>query len=486
MISYIVNRASTIPWVLLIVIGIYTLGSSFVEIKQSLLVTNDSIAYHDLTRGLIAGAITLAALCYLLCSLITKDPSYRHLGGYSLTSLAVILLTANWLQPAVIVEGSWQQTWLPASAALMLYLYAQHSRYSLKSDSVVPNYLFCTLLNWPLLLVTAALLLIPTNIAWLVVGAISLLSGVVISAFLLKLTYLKNKPACGLLFSMLWLLSCLVMALLNYHGIVTAGISNSSMIQLGLVGQLLALYLISYRRFSQQYQGLLTAKSQAQATISTQAEQLNLEQQQSEALQLDLEAVVSERTFELNMTLRELQETNRRLEEQSTIDALTGVKNRKFFNLRYAAEQLLSRRQQTPLSLLLLDADHFKRVNDNYGHIAGDQVLIEICLRATRVLKRPSDNVCRYGGEEFAVLLPNTDSLGAEKVAQAICQEIAATPIAADSNQLEITVSIGVSTTIVAPTLHPDALLAAADKALYLAKNAGRNQVAIAESIDNN
>jgi len=192
---------------------------------------------------------------------------------------------------------------------------------------------------------------------------------------------------------------------------------------------------------------------------------------------LNLEALVNERTFELNVTLRELQETNRQLEEQATNDALTGVKNRNFFDQRLQAEYRLSRRQHTPISLLLLDADKFKNVNDSYGHLTGDKVLIEISKIASRVLKRPNDYVCRYGGEEFAILLSNTDEKGAVKVAEVIRQQIANTAIKSDEITINVSVSIGVSTLMINSETADDQLFDQADKALYHAKESGRNNV---------
>lgn len=197
----------------------------------------------------------------------------------------------------------------------------------------------------------------------------------------------------------------------------------------------------------------------------------------NEQEQLDMEALVDDRTFELNVTLRELQETNRKLQEQATNDALTGVKNRKFFDERLKAEYRLSRRQHTPVSLLVLDADKFKLVNDNYGHLVGDEVLIAIAKIASGLLKRPNDYVCRYGGEEFAILLSNTDEKGAFKIAELIRQHIADKNIQTESVELKVTVSIGISTLMIDENISNSQLFDQADKALYYAKNSGRNIV---------
>ena len=118
----------------------------------------------------------------------------------------------------------------------------------------------------------------------------------------------------------------------------------------------------------------------------------------------ELEVKIQERTFELEVTLRELEEKNRELEEKNTQDALTGIRNRRFFDKKYLAEGRRSRREQTELSLVMLDIDHFKAVNDNHGHLAGDDVIKFVGQTIADLLKRPSDEGCRYGGEEFALI----------------------------------------------------------------------------------
>ena len=231
------------------------------------------------------------------------------------------------------------------------------------------------------------------------------------------------------------------------------------------------------RRFIELNESDLAHKSKQ--LIESQTDYQELEEILGEAReeQASMEALFDERTFELNVTLRELQETNRQLEEQATNDALTGVKNRKFFDQRLQAEYRLSRRQHTPLSLLLLDADKFKLVNDNHGHLTGDQVLIEISKIASGVLKRPNDYVCRYGGEEFAILLSNTEQKGAEKVAEVIRQRIAETTVKTENIDLQVTVSIGISTLFIEPETPDSQLFEQADQALYFAKESGRNTV---------
>lgn len=159
-------------------------------------------------------------------------------------------------------------------------------------------------------------------------------------------------------------------------------------------------------------------------------------------------------------------------------DALTGLANRRAALDRLASEVARARRLHQPLSLMMLDLDHFKVVNDTWGHSLGDLVLIE----AARILReelRGEDLGVRYGGEEFLAILPGTDSSAAQHVAERIRRRTAAASIPADEGgPIRVTISIGVAA--LTPNDSVDTLIARADAALYQAKDQGRNQVALA------
>jgi len=173
-----------------------------------------------------------------------------------------------------------------------------------------------------------------------------------------------------------------------------------------------------------------------------------------------------------------------RLRLAGLTDSLTGLYNRRHLQHRLEQEVTRAQRYAQPLSCLFVDADHFKGINDRYGHAAGDQVLTALAQRL-RARLRTSDLPTRYGGEEFAVLLPQTDGRSAETLAWEICRGIGAEPIPLDDGQqLQVTVSIGVAALDAAATeparVAGEALLEAADEALYRAKQAGRNRVVCA------
>ena len=166
------------------------------------------------------------------------------------------------------------------------------------------------------------------------------------------------------------------------------------------------------------------------------------------------------------------------IERLSMTDQLTNIPNRRSFDERLRLEWKLASREQTQISLLMMDIDNFKVVNDTYGHQQGDIVLQTVARIFPASFKRPSDFAARWGGEEFIVLLPNTPLEGALDVAEKIRKDIEGIEILyTDGSYIKITVSIGVCTQV--PTIDSslDAFLSNVDKALYKAKNDGRNRV---------
>ena len=161
-------------------------------------------------------------------------------------------------------------------------------------------------------------------------------------------------------------------------------------------------------------------------------------------------------------------------------DALTGVANRRALMLALERELALAARQRTPLALLMLDIDHFKKVNDQYGHLAGDHVLRHV-VGVLAQSQRAQDLLGRYGGEEFMLLLPGTDVAGAQQLAQQLRQAVQAAPADWVGQQIAVTVSVGIAAVRAGQSRNWETLLQAADQALYRAKDNGRNRVELAE-----
>jgi len=165
------------------------------------------------------------------------------------------------------------------------------------------------------------------------------------------------------------------------------------------------------------------------------------------------------------------------LEELALTDVLTGVPNRRKFNEAMRSDWKLAVRDRKPISLLMIDIDEFKRFNDHYGHPEGDKCLIAVAKTLKQTIERPIDMVARIGGEEFVILLPDTDLSGAEFIANKVRQSIHALNFPHSKSRVcdFITLSIGVSCT--KPVFEEDAnkLIDAADKALYKAKHDGKD-----------
>lgn len=188
-----------------------------------------------------------------------------------------------------------------------------------------------------------------------------------------------------------------------------------------------------------------------------------------------LEQRVKERTTELEVV-------NKKLAELSTTDALTGIRNRRYFDQMLEREFNRARREREQLSILMLDIDLFKRVNDDYGHQVGDDALRKVAQVLRKVIHRTTDLIARYGGEEFAIVLPNTDVKGAYLVAEKVRLLIADEQLDADGIPFSITVSIGLMGDEPSRGDSADYWLKEADDALYKAKDLGRNRVELAES----
>lgn len=173
-----------------------------------------------------------------------------------------------------------------------------------------------------------------------------------------------------------------------------------------------------------------------------------------------------------------LTQTNERLSILASVDGLTGIANRRSLDERFSDEWRRSMRVQSPLALLMIDLDHFKDFNDLYGHDAGDRCLKAVAATLREHVRRPQDLVGRFGGEEFAILLPHTPISDAFDLAERVRQAVFDLEIRHDkSSHTRVTVSVGCSAAIPVAGAEPKELLRAADAALYQAKKVGRNRV---------
>lgn len=180
-------------------------------------------------------------------------------------------------------------------------------------------------------------------------------------------------------------------------------------------------------------------------------------------------------------THAELKKHRDYIESQNLSDGLTGIPNRRRFDEYLKSIWDLGQRENSILSLILMDIDHFKKFNDNYGHIAGDECLKKVAQTLQATLRRKIDLIARYGGEEFVCVLPSTDLEGAAVIAEKFRQSIISIKIPHEfSSACEyISISAGVASIIPAGYIKPSDIIKAADEALYISKKNGRNRISV-------
>ena len=226
--------------------------------------------------------------------------------------------------------------------------------------------------------------------------------------------------------------------------------------------------LLYIEKLQEEFEGLKQEKIDLEMMLETAKKQVIL-----------VESQLHKEVLERQKAEAYLYQANQKLEQLSLVDSLTQVANRRRFD-NYLLEQWQTAKQEnTPISLIICDIDHFKLYNDTYSHPIGDYCLRQIALTIDDVLERPTDLIARYGGEEFAVILPRTDEEEARKIAEKIRLTVKNLQIAHHKSPIEkyVTLSIGVFTMIPTPECSPELLIVLTDQALYQAKAQGRDQV---------
>ena len=198
----------------------------------------------------------------------------------------------------------------------------------------------------------------------------------------------------------------------------------------------------------------------------------------------NLESEVLERTRDLHEAMGQLERVNHQLSRQSREDGLTRALNRRAFDEMLHVEWNRAQRARSPIALIVGDIDFFKSINEVYGHLSGDDCLRFVSATLQSVLNRPGDNVFRFGGEEFAILLPDTDLEGALLVAERMRQSISRQNLDLDGNQKQVTMSFGVASAVPTHATTAESLIFGADQAVFRAKEKGRNCVEPTYSID--
>ncbi len=209
--------------------------------------------------------------------------------------------------------------------------------------------------------------------------------------------------------------------------------------------------------------------------LHRQTEMLEMQEKANQ----ELEENVRKRTLELASVAADLERANEELAHSNRIDGLTEIYNRGHFDDVFQQEITRSVRNGSPMALILIDIDHFKSINDTYGHVVGDKCLKLIAKTLSHSVTRASDLLARYGGEEFAVILPDTSEANARIVAEKIRVSIESLAFICDGKQVPLSVSVGVAGRAMVEGDSPERFIAAVDESLYRAKNNGRNRVEV-------
>lgn len=237
------------------------------------------------------------------------------------------------------------------------------------------------------------------------------------------------------------------------------------------IGSVIEIILLSFALAERLYDAMQRRFMAEDESIIIKEELIQTQQKQNQIL----ESEVAARTQDLEAALNKVNILNNELSDLSTMDQVTGVRNRRYFDDMLKKEFRRAFRNHSNISLIMLDLDHFKLVNDTHGHLAGDLCLKTIANAIYNIVKRPPDLVCRYGGEELAIILPETDLKGAMIIAERIRHQIESLQIKFSGEIISVTASLGVSSFIPNSNKTPNLLIELADNALYQAKNEGRN-----------
>ena len=267
----------------------------------------------------------------------------------------------------------------------------------------------------------------------------------------------------------------IVITFMNDMLYVANVLHTGHLISLGLLIFILTQAFLISIRFSKAYTTIELQRTKLERTNTAyQAEIESRKSAEQEVLQHkdNLEELVEDRTAELQIA-------NKRLEELSRVDGLTGIANRRRLDEELDREWKRMLREKRPLSVVLCDIDHFKLYNDTYGPGGGDECLIRVANAIKDSVNRPGDLTARYGGEEFCLVLPETSGMGALQIAELVRKNVYELHMEHKSSPMAevVTLSLGVATLIPDIGSHPSVLLEAADRALYQAKGNGRNRV---------
>ncbi len=440
---------------------------------------------EKLAQGMVIGALMVMVLYNLFVYFGTRDKNYLYyiffVVSYLLFQYSLTGYTYAYLWPKSVW---WNSVALPVficttemSVALFSHSFLRIKGYSVWAHQVLRIFIAVTGIMALLSLV------VPYNMAIRIGAALAIPT----AAFCLGLGYWRWWHGDGFarLFCVAWTsaLAGVMVLTAGKFGVIPTNFWTENAGQIGILGLVVLLSITLVDRINHDRASRIKAQTAAlDFERSARASERAMIAASAEANR-KLEQRVQERTTDLNATLDKLQEANGQLQRLSMTDGLTQISNRASFDIALATEFKRAQRQKSYLTLMMIDVDHFKGVNDTYGHLTGDACLQALARVLASHVKRPGDMAARYGGEEFAVMMASTQPDDAMVLAQKIRTAIECIEIGYESLTLKITASFGVVCMVPSGEVTSQQLVAAADKALYQAKQSGRNRVCKAAEV---
>lgn len=440
---------------------------------------------EKLAQGMVVGVLLVMIFYNLFVYFSTRDTNYLFyilfVGSYLLFQYSLTGYTYAHLWP----EAVWWN-----SVAIPTFLCITEMAIALFCINFLRVRTFSVWVYKSLravVLLTAAMAFLSLVLPYSISVRIAAGMAIPLASFCLWLGYWRwwQGESFARLFCVAWTLALLGVVVLaaSKFGAVPANFWTENALQMGILGLVVLLSFTLADRINHDRDGLI--KAQASALLHAQAARTSQEALTlaSEEANRKLEQRVKERTEDLYSTLDQLQAAHTQLQRLSMTDGLTKIDNRASFDKALLAEFKRAVRQQTPLTLIMMDIDYFKKVNDSWGHLAGDACLQALAKLMQTFVHRAGDMVARYGGEEFVVILGDTQAADARAFAEKCRVAIEALVLDYEGQDLRFTASMGVVTVTPNEDISPQLLLAAADKALYEAKKGGRNRVCVAPSL---
>jgi diguanylate cyclase (GGDEF)-like protein len=432
--------------------------------------------------GIAIGALISMLLFNLFIGVRLKSKAYLSYTAY-ISAVILYQLSLTGFGPYSLWASStyWRLTTYEISVTLSFLTSGLFIRYLLKPTRLLKHLNSVIIIYWTVSTVSAL-----GHIHWLrSVNEIMVVFSVLTAWVTGLLLWSKGQRAAAY-FNLAWtaviiatvVVSLMIYGIINYDPIIEFAQLIAIVLEVLLLSFALADQMqrdrISRILAEQKNQSLMRHVNQErEARHQAQLSLITLQKEQNSRLELE----VTRRTQELEAMAAQLEAANKRLSEISLTDPLTGLFNRRFLDESLESAIKTAARTHSTLSLMMIDIDHFKMVNDQYGHLAGDSCLRSLAINLRHLISRSTDRIARYGGEEFAIILPGTEPNDLAHLAEQIRDIIEKTPVYFNGNELHLTVSIGCAS--INPSEYVPALcfVEMCDRALYEAKENGRNQV---------